>query len=398
MAESRWIDRLTLDGTWSGNLYDFYHLVYQKLTLNLKIPFSLENGIRKDESPVHIALREALVNNLVHADYSERASILIVKRSDMFGFRNPGLMRIPVEIALAGGESDCRNRNLHKMFRLVGLGEEAGSGIPKIVDSWRSQHWVLPKLHESSRPYNQTLLELRMVDLLPTDVINLLRERFGDTLDQLGSDERMALALAATERTVNHPRLCALSSTHPADITRMLRRLTQKGMLSSEGNGRATVYFLKGQPVLMPDAVFGPSPLSPSSSVLSPSSSVSGTQRDKEGRLLTDKLPHPVIDELEALSPSFRTHLERLAEAPRQKRKLPRADLNETIEKVCQGHYFTLQALASLLRRKPIALRNEYLAPMVRADVLRLAFPTTPTHERQAYTANTEGGESPCSD
>jgi len=250
MAENRWIDRLTLDGTWSGNLYDFYHLVYQKLTLNLKIPFSLENGIRKDESPVHIALREALVNTLVHADYSERASILIVKRSDMFGFRNPGLMRIPVEIALAGGESDCRNRNLHKMFRLVGLGEEAGSGIPKIVDSWRSQHWVLPKLHESSRPYNQTLLELRMVDLLPTDVINLLRERFGDTLDQLGSDERMALALAATERTVNHPRLCALSSTHPADITRMLRRLTQKGMLSSEGNGRATVYFLKGQPVL----------------------------------------------------------------------------------------------------------------------------------------------------
>jgi len=411
-SESRWLDRVSLDGTWSGNLYDFYHLVYQKLTSNLKTPFALENGIRKDESPVHIALREALVNALVHADYSERASVLIVKRPDMFGFRNPGLMRIPVEVALKGGESDCRNRNLHKMFRLVGLGEEAGSGIPKIVDSWRSQHWVLPKLHESSSPYNQTLLELRIVDLLPSDVINSLREQFGDTFDQLGSDERMALALAATERTVNHSRLCALSSTHPADITRTLRGLTQTGMLSSDGNGRATVYFLKGKTMLTPDTVFGSSPLGSSSSPLGSSSSPLGSSssplgsssspleipRDKEGRLLTDKLPRPIIDDLETLSPSFRSHLEQLAEAPRQQRKLAREDLAATIEAVCQGHYLTLQTLASLLRRKPTALRNKYLAPMVRADILRLAFPSTPTHEKQAYTANTEGGESPRSD
>lgn len=79
-----------------------------------------------------MALREALANVLVHADYSDRASVLVVKRPDMFGFRNPGLMRIPPEVAIRGGEHDCRNRTLHKMFRLVGIGEQAGSGIPKI--------------------------------------------------------------------------------------------------------------------------------------------------------------------------------------------------------------------------------------------------------------------------
>jgi len=407
-SENRWIDRVSLDGTWSGNLYDFYHIVYNKLKSDLKVPFSLENGIRKDESPVHIALREALVNSLVHADYSERASVLIVKRPAMFGFRNPGLMRIPVATALEGGESDCRNRNLQKMFKLVGLGEEAGSGIPKILDSWKSQHWVSPKLRESSSPYNQTKLELRMIDLLPSGVLNTLREQLGNAFEQLKSDERMALAVAATEGTVSHTRLSELSATHPADITHMLRRLTQKDLLSSEGNGRATVYFLKGRPMLMPDAVFGSSPLSPSfsplspsssplspsssplspsSSPLSPSSSVLATQRDKEGRLLTDKLSLPVIDDLYKLSPRFRNHLECLAEAPRQKRRLPRKDLSQAIETVCQDHYFTLQALANLLRRKPVALRNKYLGPMVRSGILRLAFPATPTHERQAYTA-----------
>jgi len=75
-TERRWVDRLTLDGKWSGNLYDFYRKVYLKLTADLKVPFQLENGERQDETPVHIALREALANVLVHADYADRASVL----------------------------------------------------------------------------------------------------------------------------------------------------------------------------------------------------------------------------------------------------------------------------------------------------------------------------------
>ncbi|WP_238566462.1 hypothetical protein, partial [Aeromonas aquatica] len=37
-------------------------------------------------------------------------------------FRNPGLMRIPLEDVIVGGNTDCRNRLLHQMFLLVGLG------------------------------------------------------------------------------------------------------------------------------------------------------------------------------------------------------------------------------------------------------------------------------------
>jgi ATP-dependent DNA helicase RecG len=116
IAESRWVDRLTTDGTWSGNLYDFYRRVIQKLFADLKVPFKLKGTSRVDETPVHEALREALVNTLIHADYTGRVSILVVKRPDMFGFRNPGSMRLPLEDVKQGGISDCRNRNLQKMF------------------------------------------------------------------------------------------------------------------------------------------------------------------------------------------------------------------------------------------------------------------------------------------
>ncbi len=402
-TERRWVDRLTLDGKWSGNLYDFYRKVYLKLTADLKVPFQLEKGERQDETPVHVALREALANVLVHSDYTERASVLVVKRPDMFGFRNPGLMRIPVEVALHGGEPDCRNRNLHKMFRLVGVGEQAGTGIPRIFQGWKSQHWNPPKLYESSTPYNQTLLELRMIDLFPQAVITSLRTRFGVEFDQLIDEERVALALAASEGTVNHSRLCSVSSAHPVELTRTLQHLTQREMLASTGSGRGAVYYLPGQDMPTPDDVFGPpfipmsssssasdrssSVLAASSSVLAASSSTLPQQWNEHGYLLTDQLPLPVINDLSRLSPMLREHLAMLAAGPRQKKKMPREELEQVVLAVCQGHYLTLQALAELLCRKPVSLRNDYLSPMVRARILSLAFPTTPTHERQAYCA-----------
>lgn len=392
-TERRWKDRLTLDGKWSGNLYDFYRKVYLKLTADLKVPFQLEGAERQDETPVHIALREALANVLVHADYSDRASVLVVKRPDMFGFRNPGLMRIPLDVALNGGEADCRNRNLHKMFRLVGVGEQAGSGIPRIFQGWKSQHWKPPRLYESLTPYNQTLLELRMIDLFPAAVMLDLRSRFGGRFDALPEEERMALALAASEGTVNHARLCAVSEAHPVHLSRALQHLVQAGMLTSEGAGRGVVYFLPWQEMPTPDDVFGPLPMEQSFQTFGSSSGLAGSssglpQPDDDGYWHSDHLSLPVISNLAALSPTLRQQLEQLAAEPRSRKKLKREAMEQVILAVCNGHFMTLQALAELVQRQSVSLRNEYLSPMVREKRLNLAFPATPTHERQAYCTN----------
>ena len=401
-TEQRWKDRITLDGKWSGNLFDFYRKVYPKLTADLKVPFSLQKGERRDETPVHEALREALANVIVHADYSDRASVLVVKRPDMFGFRNPGLMRIPVEVALQGGEPDCRNRTLHKMFRFVGVGEQAGTGIPKILHGWETQHWNPPKLHDTSVPYNQTLLELRMIDLFPEEVMGALRARWGAEFDRLGHVERIALALAGSEGTVNHARLRAVTTGHPVDLSKTLQHLTQRGMLESTG-GRGAVYNLPGQVVPTPEEVFGPpAPISalssPNLSSSSPNLSSSSPnlasthrkaaeKRDKDGCLISPQLRKPVIDDLTKLSPSLRTHLEAAAAVPRVKRKIAREAMLKIVTTLCTGRFITLACLAELVQRKPGTLRDQYLTGMVRERQLALAFPTTPNHARQAYTA-----------
>ncbi len=386
-TEKRWIDRITLDGKWSGNLYDFYRRVYLKLTADLKVPFQLDKGERKDETPVHEALREALANVLVHADYSDRASVLVVKRPDMFGFRNPGLMRIPVEVALQGGEPDCRNRTLHKMFRLVGVGEQAGTGIPKILHGWQTQHWNPPKLHDAAVPYNQTLLELRMIDLFPEEVMAGLKGRFGTLFDRLNHVERVALALAASEGTVNHARLRAVTTEHPVDLSKTLQHLTQAGMLESTG-GRGAVYHLPGEAIPTPDDVFGPpariSP--PSSPNLGGSSPNSGGARDRDGCLISEQLTLPVVDDLRVLSGELRSRLEVLASVPRAKGRVDRQVLIQVVLDLCEERFITLRCLAELVKRKPETLRDQYLTKLVRERKLSLAFPKTPTHERQAYT------------
>jgi hypothetical protein len=129
--------------------------------------------------------------------------------------------------------------------------------------------------------------------------------------------------------------------------------------------------------------------LTGSSSVLELPSSILGageaTKRDAEGRILTPKLELPLLDDLSKLPPVFRARLEAMAALPRTKKKLPREQLREVLINLCHDQFVCLRALAELVGRKPDALRNEYLTPMVRDVVMALAFPKTPTHELQAY-------------
>ena len=394
--EQRWLDRLTLDGKWSGNLYDFYRKVYLKLTADLKVPFTLEKGQRQDETPVHVALREALANVLVHGDYTDRASVLVVKRPDMFGFRNPGLMRIPPDVAIRGGEHDCRNRTLHKMFRLVGVGEQAGSGIPKIYGSWANQHWRTPSLYERSEPYNQTLLELHMADLLPAALLQELRTNFGPRFDALATRDRLTLAAAAAEQVITHARVRAMTGMHPFDASRLLQGLVRDGFLELHNPGRGAVYCIPGAAIPKPEEVFGASSehspvssehLAASSEHFPAHAATSGEQRDDDGCLVSDQLDAPIVDSLEFLTPKFRVELQLLAASPRAKGKIPPMAMREVILALCTGRYVALSSIAELVERDPDALRQQHLKPLVKDGKLRLAFPTAPTHARQAYRA-----------
>lgn len=147
----RWTDRITsTSGEWSGNVFGFYHKAYNKLIQNphIKIPFKIENGYRVDDTPVHKALREALANCLINADYYGEGGVVIKNNSEKITLENPGSLRIGVEEAISGGFSNPRNSVLMKMFNLLDIGERAGSGIPNIFHVWKMQNWPSPQIIE----------------------------------------------------------------------------------------------------------------------------------------------------------------------------------------------------------------------------------------------------------
>ena len=156
---TRWTDRvISSSGDWSGNVMDFYFRVYNKLQLDLKVPFELRNGVRVEDTPVHMALREALVNCIVNADYYGRQGVVVIKKKDRISFSNPGCFRIEVDAARGGGISDPRNSVILKLFNMIDIGERAGSGIPNIFRVWRENSWQEPEIRQTTEPDRTTLV------------------------------------------------------------------------------------------------------------------------------------------------------------------------------------------------------------------------------------------------
>ena len=156
----RWTDRIvSSSGDWSGNVLDFFFRVYNKIQLDLKVPFEMEGAFRVDDTPVHKAVREALANCIVNADYYGKGGLVVIKRRNSIEFSNPGDFRIEVATAKSGGFSDPRNSVMMKMLNLIDIGERAGSGIPSILYTWKEQGWDEPVINQFFDP-NRIVLSL----------------------------------------------------------------------------------------------------------------------------------------------------------------------------------------------------------------------------------------------
>lgn len=157
----RWTDRLqSSSGDWSGNLYDFYLNVYYKIRMKVEIPFKLEGGVRIDDTPIHKALREALANCLINADFYEPRGVVITLEDQELRLENPGGIRVGLQQMRCGGVSDPRNKGLMKMFNLIDIGERAGSGVPSIFRSWSESGLVTPQITEEDNPPRTKLILL----------------------------------------------------------------------------------------------------------------------------------------------------------------------------------------------------------------------------------------------
>ena len=158
-------------------------------------------------------------------------------------FTNPGSLKIDLESIFKGGNSKSRNPRIQKMFSLIGLGEGAGSGFPKILAAWNEQSWRTPELKEEI-DLNQVSLKLWMISMLPEECLELLKNIFGKAFNSFNKYEVLILATAYLEGSVNNARIQLMMDKHSYDITGILHDLVEKGTLVVDGYWKGKVYYL----------------------------------------------------------------------------------------------------------------------------------------------------------
>lgn len=239
----RWIDRICSGtGEWSGNLYDFYFSVYNRLIQDIHVPFEMKNGLERiTDTPVHKAMREVLANCLIHADYHGRQGGVIVKHNQKITFSNPASFRIDIRDAMAGGISDPRNGTIMKMFNLINIGERAGSGIPMICSVWKKQGWEAPSFKESFQPERTTvtliLNQRRFMDSYPVDRIQEPALSY-----HLQGQRDVVLQYLETHSSITTAESCDLLQLGTTQARKILREMVKDGILMSLGQNKNRRY------------------------------------------------------------------------------------------------------------------------------------------------------------
>ncbi|GHV06552.1 ATPase AAA [Clostridia bacterium] len=166
----------------SGSLFSQINDVYDYLDMHNQTQATFDKLLRIDRRDYpETALREALLNAVVHREYATSGSVFIKIYSDRVEFISPGGLMNGIEIGdIMSGYSVCRNANLAAVFYRLQLIEAYGTGILKIFEAYKAAP-KQPKIDITPNVFKLTLPNLNAVtasvDPTPQDsVLRYVRE------------------------------------------------------------------------------------------------------------------------------------------------------------------------------------------------------------------------------
>lgn len=167
------------------------------------------------------AVREAVINAIIHADYSQNGSPLrVALYEDRLEIENPGLLPFGLTTQeMQSGVSLVRNRTIARVFQYAGLVEQWGSGVPRMIEACREAGLPLPRFEEIGFAFRVTLF---------------CDERGAAEVDEV--DARLLEALATGDRLRTADLAERIDRTTRATRTR-LQRLIERGLVVDIGSG-----------------------------------------------------------------------------------------------------------------------------------------------------------------
>lgn len=223
-------DRFEFSGSLLKQMKDVYSFLNRYNRTNSEI-----TGLKRTDTREfpEIAIREALLNSIVHKEYSYSSSTLISIFDDKIEIVTiGGLTKGLSEDDIMLGVSILRNRNLANIFYLLKLIEAYGTGIPKIIESY-NEYNVKPKIEISSNAFKITLP-------------NTLKEKSSSKFENNLSDKEYLIVNMLKEneyikRTDIEKNLSISSSM----AIKLLRNMVENSIIEKLGKGKNVIYRLK---------------------------------------------------------------------------------------------------------------------------------------------------------
>ena len=235
IGDQRYSDRLTYDGTWENNLFNFVTTVLPKLTKELPRPFKMVGMERDDDTPQHKAVREAMTNCIIHADLMLNSVLKVEKYDNKFVFTNPGLLRLPVEQIYAGAETRARNQRIQNMFRMIGFGENLGSGFPLILSAWNEKHWLKPELIEQ-----RELMQVKLVLSIETknETVNATANATVNATVKLSKTQKRILPIIQENKYATYEEIAKQLDIERTTVWRNLDAMKKNGVVNRIGGDK----------------------------------------------------------------------------------------------------------------------------------------------------------------
>jgi len=168
-----------------------------------------------------VAVREAVINAVVHTGYAQRGAPLRLSIfDDRLEIENPGLLPFGLTLEdLPHGVSKLRNRVIGRVFHALGLVEQWGSGIQRMAAACRDAGLAAPVFEEIATRFRLTIATARI----------------GRPALQ-ATDEAILARLAAANGLITSDVAKTIGLTPRATRTR-LARLVGRGLVREVGTG-----------------------------------------------------------------------------------------------------------------------------------------------------------------
>lgn len=229
----------------TGSLMQQMNEVYDFIDFRNQTRATIEKLLRIDVRDYpEIAVREALLNLIVHRDYSFSASALISIYADRIEFVSIGGLVPGIDLEdIMVGISVCRNQDLANVFYRLHLIEAYGTGMGKIMNAYKGME-EKPQVETTKNAFKIILPNINAKHEIEKGAISGAKtaEIAARPEKILSDEEKKVLEYALSHGTITRNDVILLLGVSTSTASRVIKRMVNKNLLKRNGKARSTNY------------------------------------------------------------------------------------------------------------------------------------------------------------